>query len=103
MEEISAKHIASHGERIETFIDNYTFRIVAARAKCEEIVEDIEEVLGNIQRREVNLRSLRTDCKYPELNSWASKNFDDATISQLATLTRTDIRVSHKKRVCDFS
>jgi len=102
MEEISAKHIVSHEERIETFMDKYTFRIVAARAKCEAVVEGIEKALGSIQRREVNLRNLRTDCKYTEFNSWATKNFDDATINQLGALTRTDIRVSHKKRVSNF-
>jgi len=103
MEDISARHIVRHGERIETFMDNNTFRIVATRAKCEAVVEDIEQALGSIQRREVNLRNLRSDCKYPEFNSWVEKNFDDSTINQLGGLTRTDIKVSHKKRVCIYS
>ncbi|KAG9242141.1 mitochondrial inner-membrane-bound regulator-domain-containing protein [Calycina marina] len=99
LKEISSRYSASGGKSIQTSRKHTMIRLVARRDTCEKIVEEIEYALSNIQRREINLRDLRTECSPLEFANWADKHYGAPFMEQLAALTQTDIHITNKKKV----
>jgi hypothetical protein len=94
-------------ESIETFPESNIVRVTGTSVKCESAVKLIKETLQNIARTSISITDLFPVIRGKNFNTlkhvrgnlelWANRQFDDATLRELGKLTNSFVTKSFSK------